>query len=121
MVSALLVAALALPAAAAELPAGVVAVPLSRGQKLDAYYAQFQVGTPPQTEYLKVDTGSPRYSFMDPRNSVCMEASKPCSEFGTFDNTTSSYVINIHLFHHQCLITYALEPATTKGLGSRMP
>jgi hypothetical protein len=57
---------------------------------LTAYYAEFGVGTPPQKEYLKVDTGSPRYSFLDPRNSVCTRTSQPCSTFGTFDNLTSS-------------------------------
>jgi hypothetical protein len=91
-VSMALLAALAIPALAAELPAGVVAVPMIRDAALTAYYAEFQVGTPPQKQYLKVDTGSPRYSFLSPRNSVCAEASKPCSTFGTFDNLTSSYV-----------------------------
>lgn len=85
-----LLAAVALPAAAAKLPAGVIAVPLSRDTGLSAYYAEFQVGTPPQKTYLKVDTGSPNYAFLDPRNPVC--ATQDCKTFGTFDNTTSSYV-----------------------------
>lgn len=89
-VSLALLAALALPAVAADLPAGVVAVPLVRAQALDAYYAEFQVGTPPQKEYLKVDTGSPFYSFLDPRNPMCTQASQPCSTYGTFNNLTSS-------------------------------
>lgn len=87
-------AAVALPgfATAAKTPAGVIAVPLSRDEGLTAYFAKLQVGTPPQTEYLKIDTGSPRYSFMDPRNEVCQRKEKPCSTFGTFNNKTSSYV-----------------------------
>lgn len=89
-ISLALLAAVALPAVAADLPAGVIAVPMIRDKDLTAYYAEFQVGTPPQKEYLKVDTGSPRYAFLDPRNTVCARASKPCSTFGTFNNLTSS-------------------------------
>jgi hypothetical protein len=86
-------AAIAFPAiAAAKTPAGVISVPLSRDDGLTAYFAKLQVGTPPQTEYLKIDTGSPRYSFMDPRNEVCQRSGKPCKEYGTFNNKTSSYV-----------------------------
>lgn len=91
-----LIAAVALPAAAAELPAGVIAVPLSRDSGLTAYYAEFQVGTPPQRTYLKVDTGSPNYAFLDPRNPVC--GTQDCKTFGTFDNTTSSYAYPLHFF-----------------------
>jgi hypothetical protein len=86
-----LFAAVAVPAVAAELPAGVIAVPLSRDAGLTAYYAEFHVGTPPQKSSLKIDTGSPMFSFLDPRNSVC--TSQDCKTFGTFDNTTSSYVL----------------------------
>jgi hypothetical protein len=88
MMSLALFAAVALPAVAAELPAGVIAVPLSRDLGQTAYYAEFQVGTPPQKEYLKIDTGSPNFSFLNPRNQVC--GSQDCKTFGTFDNTTSS-------------------------------
>ncbi|KAM0343516.1 hypothetical protein ACHAPU_008411 [Fusarium lateritium] len=76
--------------AATKTPAGVIAVPLSRDEGLTAYFSKLQVGTPPQTEYLKIDTGSPRYSFLDPRNEVCQREGNPCREFGTFDNKTSS-------------------------------
>lgn len=85
-----LFAAIALRAVAAELPTGVLTVPLIRDPDQQAYYAELLVGTPPQTEYLKVDTGSPRYAVLNPRNSVCLRASQPCAYFGTFDNTTSS-------------------------------
>ncbi|KAF3034134.1 hypothetical protein E8E12_001874 [Didymella heteroderae] len=88
MMSLALLAAVALPAVTAKLPAGVVAVPLSRDSGLTAYYAEFQVGTPPQKTYLKIDTGSPNFSFLDPRNPVC--GTQDCKIFGTFDNTTSS-------------------------------
>lgn len=90
MVSRALLAALALPAVSAELPPGAIAVPLIRDAELDAYYAEFQVGTPPQKEYLKVDTGSPRYSFLNPRNQECVSDPASCTTFGTFDNLTSS-------------------------------
>jgi len=54
------------------------------------YYAAFHVGTPPQKEYLLVDTGSPTYSFEDPRSSWCASVNKPCAFYGTYDNKTSS-------------------------------
>jgi hypothetical protein len=95
MMSLALFATVTLPAVAAELPAGVVAVPLSRDPGLTAYYAEFQVGTPPQKSYLKIDTGSPNFSFLDSRNSVC--GSQDCKTFGTFDNTTSSYVFLFYI------------------------
>ncbi|KAG5769219.1 hypothetical protein H9Q72_003491 [Fusarium xylarioides] len=84
-------AAVAFPgiAAATKTPAGVISVPLSRDEGLTAYYAKLQVGTPPQTEYLKIDTGSPRYSFLDPRNEVCKKQGNNCKTFGTFNNKTS--------------------------------
>ncbi|KAM0540570.1 hypothetical protein ACHAPJ_013577 [Fusarium lateritium] len=45
-------------AAAAKTPAGVISVPLSRGEGLTAYYAKLQVGPPPQTETSRyVDSG----------------------------------------------------------------
>jgi hypothetical protein len=88
MLSLTLLAAVALPIVAAELPAGVIAVPLSRDLGQTAYYAEFQVGTPPQKEYLKIDTGSPNFSFLNPRNPVC--GSQNCKKFGTYDNTTST-------------------------------
>ncbi|RKL44004.1 hypothetical protein BFJ70_g4316 [Fusarium oxysporum] len=84
-------AAVAFPglAAATKTPAGVISVPLSRDDGLTAYYAKLQVGTPPQTEYLKIDTGSPRYSFLDSRNEVCKKQGNSCKTFGTFNNKTS--------------------------------
>ncbi|KAF5643457.1 uncharacterized protein FTJAE_3257 [Fusarium tjaetaba] len=88
---AIVAAAVAFPsiAAAGKTPAGVISVPLSRDAGLTAYYAKLQVGTPPQTEYLKIDTGSPRYSFLDPRNEVCKKQGNNCKTFGTFNNRTS--------------------------------
>ncbi|EUC47391.1 hypothetical protein COCMIDRAFT_3647 [Bipolaris oryzae ATCC 44560] len=90
IVSRALLAALALPALSAELPPGTIAVPMIRDADLAAYYAEFHVGTPPQKEWLKVDTGSPRYSFLDPRNQECVLDATACSTYGTFDNLTSS-------------------------------
>ncbi|RKK11750.1 hypothetical protein BFJ68_g10161 [Fusarium oxysporum] len=85
-------AAVAFPglAAATKTPAGVISVPLSRDDGLTAYYAKLQVGTPPQTEYLKIDTGSPRYSFLDPRNEVCKKQGNSCKTFGTFNKHPST-------------------------------
>jgi hypothetical protein len=95
LLSLVLLATVALPAVAADLPAGVVAVPLSRDWGLTAYYAELQVGTPPQKEYLKIDTGSPNFAFLNPRNPSC--ATQNCKTFGTFDNLTSSYVLLCHV------------------------
>lgn len=77
---------------AGNVPEGAIAVPLVRESGLGYYLAEFYVGTPPQKELLAMDTGSPTYSFLDPRNSVCESDTNPCSTYGTFDNTTSSYV-----------------------------
>jgi hypothetical protein len=71
-------------------PEGAIVLPLTYNGTTAAYYAPFHIGTPPQTEYLKVDTGSPTFSFLDPRNSFCEQSNKPCARFGTFDNLTSS-------------------------------
>ncbi|XP_014556036.1 hypothetical protein COCVIDRAFT_100859 [Bipolaris victoriae FI3] len=90
LVSRAILAALALPAVSAELPPGAIAVPMIRGADLGAYFAEFQVGTPPQKEWLKVDTGSPRFSFLDSRNQECVLDPNACSTYGTFDNLTSS-------------------------------
>lgn len=84
--------AVALPTviATSQLPSGVIAVPLTRNEGLTAYFAELHVGTPPQKQLLKIDTGSPRYSFLDPRNPVCEREGDPCVRYGTFDNETSS-------------------------------
>ncbi|KAG5976342.1 hypothetical protein E4U55_007356 [Claviceps digitariae] len=76
------VGAVVVPSVPGNLPVGVVAVPMTRNAQQDAYYAEFQVGTPPQKELLKVDTGSPRYSFLNPRNPVCARDGQPCRTYG---------------------------------------
>jgi hypothetical protein len=60
------------------------------GDALIAYFAEFDVGTPPQKAFLKVDTGSPAYAFLNPKNDQCTKPSEPCKKWGTFENTTSS-------------------------------
>jgi hypothetical protein len=84
-------AARAIEARAKNTPADAILVPLVRDQEsLLAYYAEFEVGTPPQKNYLKVDTGSPTYSFINSTNSYCTQSSQPCKKWGTFNNKTSS-------------------------------
>jgi hypothetical protein len=92
MVSSALVlaAASASLGAAAQVPDGAVLVPLYRNTEQSAYLCDFFVGTPPQKHVLKVDSGSPTYSFINPRNPVCALPTRPCDAYGTFDNTTSS-------------------------------
>ena len=73
-------------------PEGAIVLPLTYNELTAAYYAPFEVGTPPQTEYLKVDTGSPTISFLDSQSSFCEQANHPCVRYGAFDNETSSYL-----------------------------
>jgi hypothetical protein len=115
MLSLALLAAAAVPVLAAELPAGVVAVPLSRDAGLTAYYAEFHVGSPPQKTYLKIDTGSPNFSFLDPRNEVC--AAQDCKTFGTFDNTTSSYVLRFDGVVVWTVANYVLQDVSRRRTG----
>ncbi|KAM0462210.1 hypothetical protein ACHAO4_001411 [Trichoderma viride] len=74
--------------AAAALPEGVIELPLQRIKNQSAYGAEFLVGTPPQKAIINADTGSPTYAFESPKNSVCQRGL--CSEYGTYDNTSSS-------------------------------
>ncbi|KAK5107882.1 hypothetical protein LTR62_000592 [Meristemomyces frigidus] len=82
--------AFAAPTNSTSVPAGAIAVPIIRGLHQLAYYAKFHVGTPPQPEYLLVDTGSPTFSFEDANDSYCKDATQPCAHYGTFDNKSSS-------------------------------
>ena len=70
--------------------AGTIAVSLSRNVDLTSYLAQFSVGTPPQKEWLLIDTGSPTISFFASQGTFCDESTKPCTYYGAFDNLTSS-------------------------------
>jgi hypothetical protein len=89
----LLAAAVAIPAAMAkQVPAGAIAAPMIRNKGQTAYYAEVLVGTPPQKNFLKVDSGSPRYAFLSPDNEVCTRPGQLCKTFGTFNNITSSYI-----------------------------
>ncbi|KAH8171866.1 eukaryotic aspartyl protease domain-containing protein [Sarocladium implicatum] len=83
-------AAAAVARGQASVPSGAVLVPLLRDAGQAAYLAELHVGTPPQRMLLKADSGSPTYSFIDPRNAVCAEPTQPCLEYGAFDNITSS-------------------------------
>jgi hypothetical protein len=76
--------------ATSKTPEGAIVLPLTYNEFTAAYYAPFNVGTPPQTEYLKVDTGSPTISFLDSQSSFCKQSNYPCKKYGAFDNETSS-------------------------------
>jgi hypothetical protein len=84
------VATAATVSAASTVPNGAILVPMIRDEGGSAYYAEVQVGTPPQTIWLKVDTGSPTYSFIDSRNDVCLRPTEPCKTYGSYDNSMSS-------------------------------
>ncbi|CZT07078.1 related to aspartic proteinase OPSB [Rhynchosporium graminicola] len=96
----------ALTTATSKLPTSTIVVPLTRNVGLSAYYAEFQVGTPPQKVLLKVDTGSPRYAFLDPRNPSCVSGSTACTTFGTFDNLTSSTCRYVDSGFQDALVDY---------------
>jgi hypothetical protein len=103
--------------ATSKIPEGVIVLPLAYNEFTAAYYAPFEVGTPPQTEYLKVDTGSPTVSFLDPQNSLCKQSNHPCMEYGTFDNETSSYVSSrVHLLPADTLTQRHSVHVSTKAL-----
>ena len=90
-VSLALLAAVTIPTSLAkQTPAGTIAVPMIRNNDQTAYYAEMLVGTPPQKNFLKVDSGSPRYAVLSPNNEVCTRPGQLCETFGAFDNLTSS-------------------------------
>lgn len=102
-------------------PVGAIVLPLTYNEFTAAYYAPFEVGTPPQTEYLKVDTGSPTISFLDPQSSFCQQSSHPCMTYGTFDNETSSYVFGRFCSSLACILTWRDSVLVNiKVLASRM-
>lgn len=83
-------AVLAVARADESLNSGFLNIPLERNSLLTAYLARVFVGTPPQAQTLKIDTGSPTYSFLNPRNPFCSGSNRPCEATTTFDNLTSS-------------------------------
>jgi len=104
-----------------RVPAGAIVLPLTYNDFTAAYYAPFEIGTPPQTEYLKVDTGSPTVSFLDPQSSFCEQSSHPCMTYGTFDNETSSYVFGRSCSSLACILTWRNSvPVNIKVLASQM-
>jgi hypothetical protein len=103
--------------AMSKAPAGAIALPLTYNEFTASYYAPFEVGTPPQTEYLKVDTGSPTISFLDSQSSFCNQSNYPCKTYGSFDNKTSSYVLStFYLCQSDLLTPRDTAPVTTKAL-----
>lgn len=97
----------------ASLPAGVISIPLIRienqsaygveceyrlsifihiwtGQKLNIDPTLVQVGTPPQINILKFDTGSPTIGLEDPDSDECLQSNNPCALYGSYDNETST-------------------------------
>lgn len=94
-----LVCSLLLPSALAStlhqrpnrsLPEGVISVPLPRIEEQTAYGVEFQVGTPPQKNILKFDTGSPTIGLQYVRSNECLQSNTPCALYGAYDNETSS-------------------------------
>lgn len=71
-------------------PSGAISFPLVRKADYSAYLTKLKVGSPPQEEYVLVDTGSGTISVENPDNNVCSLSSKPCAEYGTFRNTSST-------------------------------
>ncbi|KAK7207105.1 aspartic peptidase domain-containing protein [Myxozyma melibiosi] len=55
-----------------------------------AYFAELHVGTPPQTVYVQVDTGSSDLWVNSVSNPYCATNTSDCTDFGTFDANKSS-------------------------------
>ncbi|KAK7207101.1 aspartic peptidase domain-containing protein [Myxozyma melibiosi] len=54
------------------------------------YFAELQVGTPSQTVYVEVDTGSSDLWINSASNAYCATNISKCAEYGTFDANKSS-------------------------------
>jgi hypothetical protein len=55
------------------------------------------IGTPPQKMRVSIDTGSPFPGLAGTHSNWCELPTKPCAQYGSYDNTTSStakYVSN---------------------------
>jgi hypothetical protein len=59
-----------------------------------------QVGTPPQNNILKADTGSWTIGLETPNNTDCISPDKPCELYGTFDNLLSSTLVYISDYYN---------------------
>ncbi|KAL2066143.1 hypothetical protein VTL71DRAFT_2214 [Oculimacula yallundae] len=110
-------AALAQPNLASQIASGYVTVPLIRNSQLLAYLAEFSVGTPPQKNYLKVDTGSPTISFYESRSDFCNLPRAPCAEYGSYDNTSSSTSKYKAPFFNNGLISFGSGDFLTDTIG----
>ncbi|KAH7370013.1 aspartic peptidase domain-containing protein [Rhexocercosporidium sp. MPI-PUGE-AT-0058] len=112
-----LLAALAQPNLASQIPSGYIAVPLIRNSQFLAYLAQISVGTPPQKEYLLVDTGSSTISFYESRSTFCNLPREPCAEYGSYDNISSSTSTFKAPFFNDGLIDYGSGDYLTDSIG----
>lgn len=52
-------------------------------------FLSVQIGTPPQKMRVNVDTGSPFLGVAGTKSNWCTLPSKPCAEYGSYDNATS--------------------------------
>lgn len=92
---------------ARSVPKGVLVAPIIRIENQSAYglqcksirdetfldyadYVLVGVGTPPQINVLKIDSGSSTISFQDPKSSECQQSNEPCALYGSFNNLSSS-------------------------------
>jgi hypothetical protein len=109
-------------AASKGCPKGVLSIPLTCVQNISGYGTEcewsgknpacpsliysvadiwtVQVGTPPQPNILKADTGSWTIGLETPNNTDCASPDKPCELYGTFDNLTSSTSVYISDYYN---------------------
>lgn len=65
------------------------------------------VGTPGQRNVLKVDTGSPTIGFENPRSNDCQQSNRPCLQYGSYDNLTSSTAVYLDNSYNDLLVNHA--------------
>ncbi|KAJ3493129.1 hypothetical protein NLG97_g4936 [Lecanicillium saksenae] len=71
-------------------PPGVLSLDVKRVVNQSAYGVELEVGTPPQKMRVNVDTGSPFLGLAGTASNWCSLAAKPCAQYGSYDNRTSS-------------------------------
>jgi hypothetical protein len=86
-------AAVGVAASYSPLPPGVIKIPMTRILNQSAYGIEFEVGTPPQKNILKVDSGSPTIGFENPRNNICQQPGGLCDLYGIYNNLSSSTAV----------------------------
>ncbi len=65
------------------------------------------MGTPPQKNILRIDTGSETIGFENPRSDECQQSNHPCWEYGSYDNLTSSTAVYVSIGYQSSISNHA--------------